>query len=311
MQRNYWVVRLGEANKYADVCHRRSLIGVGWDAPGLDLSKYAHLDQREFAEKVGKQLGKVIKGATEKYLLGSARQLYKFAVLMKPGDFVMSPADSGGLKYFGIIRGGYQYVSGDEELPYPHRREVEWLTTVDKSVFSEDLRNSSGSVMTVFNLSPHAEELERLISGRTTPFTGTDTESLKDFGMESHLEDFIVENWNRITAFKGFEIMKEDGEVVGQQYSTNIGQIDILARSKDKKTWLVIELKKGKTGDQVVGQTLRYIGWVKKNEAEKDHRVRGLIIAGDRDEKLAYALETVENIGFMTYAVSFELQKVR
>lgn len=311
MQRNYWVVILGEANKYAEVCHKRNTVAIGWHELDADLSKYADLDQLEFAKTVGNQLSKVISDRADKYYQGSARQLYKFAVIMKPGDVVISPANSEGLKYFGIVRGGYEYAPADPELPYRHRREVEWLTAIDKSIFSEGFRNSAGSVMTVFNVSPHAEEIERLIAGKAPVLPTMSTESLEEFGMESHLEDFIVENWDRIPALKDFEIYHEDGEAVGQQYSIDSGRIDILALSKDKKTWLVIELKKGKATDTVVGQTLRYIGWVKKNEANVDQEVQGLIIAGDKDERLLDALETLRNVGFMTYSVSFDLKKVK
>jgi len=152
---------------------------------------------------------------------------------------------------------------------------------------------------------------DRLVAGKSPVNPGMSVESLEEFGMESHLEDFIVENWVKIPALDGYKIYEEDGEIVGQQYSTNVGRIDILARSVDQKEWLVIELKKGMTSDKVVGQTLRYIGWIKRHEAEGSQIVRGLIITGDRDEKLMYALETLENVGLMTYSVSFNLKKVK
>ena len=41
--------------------------------------------------------------------------------------------------------------------------------------------------------------------------------------------------------------------------SSDTGPIDILAISKDKKTLLVVELKKGRVSDNVVGQIQRYI----------------------------------------------------
>lgn len=117
MQRNYWVVRLGEANKYAEECHKRNVIAIGWSELDADLSKYADLDQLEFTKKVGDQLAKLIEDRADKYYQGSARQLYKFAVIMKPGDVVISPANSEGLKYFGIVRGGYEHAPADPELP--------------------------------------------------------------------------------------------------------------------------------------------------------------------------------------------------
>ncbi len=134
-------------------------------------------------------------------------------------------------------------------------------------------------------------------------------ESYEDFGLESHLEDFLVENWEKLEFGKNYSIIEEDGDVVGQQYTTPIGRIDILAKSKDNKEWLVIELKKGRIGDQVVGQLLRYIGWIKKNKAGDGEKVKGLIIVGEKDDKLTYSVSAVDSIDLMTYSVSFKLNK--
>jgi restriction system protein len=75
--------------------------------------------------------------------------------------------------------------------------------------------------------------------------------------MEKHLEDFLVQNWTQTDLGKEYDIYEEDGERVGQQYRTDTGPLDILAISKDKKSLLVVELKKGRASDVVMGQTLR------------------------------------------------------
>ena len=134
-------------------------------------------------------------------------------------------------------------------------------------------------------------------------------ESYEDFGLESHLEDFLVENWEKLELGKKYSILEEDGDIVGQQYSIPIGIIDILTKSKNDKEWLVIELKKGKSSDRVVGQILRYIGWVKENMAKQHEKVEGLIVIREKDEKLDYALKTINNIKVMRYSVSFKLHK--
>lgn len=133
-------------------------------------------------------------------------------------------------------------------------------------------------------------------------------ESYENFGLESHLEDFLIENWEKLELGKKYSILEEDGDIVGQQYLTPIGRIDILAKSRDAKEWLVIELKKGRPSDSVVGQTLRYVGWIQKNKAKEGQKVKGLIIVREKDEKLEYSLETVNNIDLITYSVSFRLE---
>jgi len=138
---------------------------------------------------------------------------------------------------------------------------------------------------------------------------GEQLESYEDFGLESHLEDFLVENWEGLELGKKYSILEEDGDMVGQQYPTPIGIIDILAQSKDGKEWLVVELKKGRSGDQVVGQLLRYIGWIRKEKAKEKEEVKGLIIVGEITDKLKYALETVDNVDLMVYSVNFKLRR--
>jgi hypothetical protein len=83
------------------------------------------------------------------------------------------------------------------------------------------------------------------------------------------------------------------GEIVGHQYSTEIGTIDILALDSSGK-FVVIEFKKDQSSDQTVGQLLRYVGWVHLNLARKEP-VRGIIIASQIDEKTRYALIGTQN----------------
>lgn len=127
--------------------------------------------------------------------------------------------------------------------------------------------------------------------------------------MEKHLEDFLVANWDQTDLSKDFLIYEEEGEPVGRQYSTEVGPIDVLAISKDKKRLLVIELKRGKASDVVVGQTLRYMGFVKDQIAEPNQSVEGVIIALEDDPKLRWALMAVPGISFYRYQVSFKLVK--
>ena len=54
-----------------------------------------------------------------------------------------------------------------------------------------------------------------------------------------------MQNWKSTELGKHYNIYEEDGEIVGQQYPSDTGPIDILAiSSKDKKELLVVELKK-------------------------------------------------------------------
>jgi hypothetical protein len=91
----------------------------------------------------------------------------------------------------------------------------------------------------------------------TAPIVATDETFL--FPLEKYLEEFMVSNWEKTLLGKTLVLHAEDEESA-TQYPTSVGPIDILARDKGSKDWIVIELKKGKSSDAVVGQLLRYMG---------------------------------------------------
>ena len=129
-----------------------------------------------------------------------------------------------------------------------------------------------------------------------------------NFAMEKHLEDFIVENWDSIPLVKDYERYEEnDANGKRKQFRTDTGAIDIFALSKDKSHYLVIELKKGRESDKVVGQIQRYMGYIKAEIAKPNQEVKGLIVALEDDLRLQRALIAAPNIDFRRYEISFEL----
>ncbi len=129
------------------------------------------------------------------------------------------------------------------------------------------------------------------------------------FYMEKQLEDFIILNWEKTELGKKYELIIEEGELISQQYKTDIGPIDILAKDKESRCFVVIELKKNQTSDDTIGQLARYMGWIRVNK--KDDKVKGIIIAGSYDKKLDYALQVVQNIEVFLYEVDFKLKEFK
>jgi len=174
---------------------------------------------------------------------------------------------------------------------------------------SEALRNSTGSIGTVSNISRYSEEIERLIGGVSAPKLISTDETVEDptaFALEEHLEDFLVKNWAQTELGKEYDIYEEDGEKA-QQYQTDTGPLDILAISKDKKRLLVVELKKGRASDAVVGQTLRYMSFVQEMLAEKDQTVHESSLLSKMTRESAERWQWYRNILFYRYQISFKL----
>lgn len=134
------------------------------------------------------------------------------------------------------------------------------------------------------------------------------------FALEMHLRRFLVDNWEKTQLGKNYEIISEDGEIIGEEYQTKeVGNIDILAKDEKKKEWVVIELKKGQSNDAVVGQALRYMGWVERKLIKKGESVKGIIIVKEVDNKLKSALSFLKNkvdIDCFAYNVQFSLNEM-
>jgi restriction system protein len=224
-------------------------------------------------------------------------------------DLVLCP-DGEGNYLVGEVKSDYFFIP---ETELPHRRKVEWYEKkISRTEMSIELQRSTGSTGTVSKITKYAEEIENLIKGNRPSKIYSDDETIEDpstFAMEKHLEDFLINNWSITLLGKTHDIFEEDGEKIGQQYQTDTGNIDILAISKDKKELLVVELKKGRASDSVVGQILRYMGYITTDLAEPDQIVRGCIIALEDDLRIKNALKITPSIDFYRYEVSFNLKK--
>ena len=155
------------------------------------------------------------------------------------------------------------------------------------------------------------KELESIIdSNAITPNSGIDivtNQGQSSFLFEKHFEDFLVHNWERTPLAEHYQIYEKNGEQLGRQFRTDIGPIDILGQKRDRSDFLVVELKRDRATDSVVGQTYRYMGWVKDHLCDPSSDVRGVIISQSKDEKLEYALKAADRIDFMKYEVDFRL----
>jgi restriction system protein len=58
----------------------------------------------------------------------------------------------------------------------------------------------------------------------------------------------------------------------------------------------------------VVGQILRYMGFVKNELAVNGESVRGIIIALDDDLRLRNAISMIESVEFYRYEINFKLR---
>ena len=131
----------------------------------------------------------------------------------------------------------------------------------------------------------------------------TVTDSLSpemQFPLEEYLENFMIRNWDNIDFGEDLEIYYDDDGSPGQQFATEVGILDILAKDK-LGNFVVIELKRDSSRYDVVGQILSYISWVKDNLASNGEKVRGLIIVNRGTPALHAAAKAVKDIVSVKY----------
>lgn len=299
---------LGKKSIYAEECHKGNFIGADF-LSDLDLTGKLPDNWRSFNQQYipviqqrEPQRSKISAGL-------ACGALWTVTKGIKVGDIVFCPKGSG-IYLVGEILDNYSFHQGEI---LPHRRTIKWLPkTIEMSEMSLTMQNSVSARGTVSTITVYAEEIERLISGQSKPTIISTDETVEDpatFALEKHLEDFLVQNWKQTELGKQYDIYtNEDGEEVGRQFPSDTGPIDVLAISKDRKEWLVVELKKGRASDNVVGQILRHMGYVQEL-AESGQKVKGVIIALEDDNRIRRALSMTPNIEFYRYQVTFRLFK--
>lgn len=311
--RNFYRLMLGKGSSHVQECLQEGFVGVGWFA-NIDLSNAisSAVDWKAFNKAMIPVY--LSENPTKKKVAAglSCGFTYTVCKAINKGDIVLTPKGDGNYAV-GEVSSDYLYAPGKT---LPHRRLVNWFAgTIARSDMSVELKNSSGSIGTVSNISRYASELEALLIGQKptqNPGIYSTDENVEDpsiFALEKHLEDFLVANWKSTELSMNYDIYEDEGEIVGQQYMTDTGPIDILAISKDRKELLVIELKKGRVSDVVVGQIQRYMGYAKEELCEEGQSVKGLIIGLEDDNKLRRALSVTTGIDFYRYIVDFKLVK--
>ena len=307
--KSYYRVMLGQKSRYISECLAGNFIGTDFELD--DLINHLPDDGRSFNQEFIPVYQKIHPGKSKVAAGLACGSLWTVSKGIKQGDIVLCP-DGTGQYRIGEVIGDYYFASGEI---LQHRRPVVWRETpISKASLSEALKNSAGSMGTVSNLTAYTDEIESLLEPIPQTHMTVNDPTVEDplvFALEKHLEDFLVANWKNTDLGKDYDIYEENGDVAGRQYPlAGMGSIDILAVRKDKKELLIVELKRGRASDVVVGQILRYMGYVSQELAESDQNVRGIIIAQDNDLKLKMALVMTPSVSFYRYQVFFKLEKV-
>jgi len=196
-----------------------------------------------------------------------------------------------GLAYLGHFRVGAEWQA-DPEVPVEPRHgsagffemaEVcEWPRPVPQSLVIGSLSNQDKRRRLISITARDASFLDsaQIIYTRLG-FGAADGEVVL---LERGLEEAIKPNLGKLG-------LRLAGAEIQQQFSMGpgVGRSDLICLDEKTSDLVVIELKRGRSSHEVVGQVLTYVGYVQANIAAPGQQVRGWIITGDYDEGLRYA----------------------
>ena len=102
----------------------------------------------------------------------------------------------------------------------------------------------------------------------------------------------------------------DDGTPVGAQYSTAVGEIDLLATDRnDNLVVVMISEKSEPEGEDLVSAVLQRLGWVRKHLADGQCKVRGIVLCVEVPENFSYAATAVlDTVAFKTYRVALTFE---
>jgi hypothetical protein len=129
-----------------------------------------------------------------------------------------------------------------------------------------------------------------------------------DFAYEEDLRNYLAEHLHLIEP--GLTLFKDEQEgLIGVEYPVGGRYIDILAVSA-QGDFVVIELKVSRGYERVVGQLMRYMGWVRTNLAKGGQNVRGVIVARRISEDLKIACSELKHADLLEYEMAISLKRV-
>jgi restriction system protein len=149
-----------DSGQYTEAFRRGGYAGIGWfDTPLADTST---------REAIGAHYHDNFSGQSVSTAGQNVGQIYRFLNTIQPGDWLVTPySNSEGALLVGQVQPGPAYFapSGTDECPYCYRRPIRWENRLlYRRQFSESLRNTLGSTLTVFQV-PQEQEFLAVVAG--------------------------------------------------------------------------------------------------------------------------------------------------
>lgn len=144
-KQNVWMVRAGRGSYLIDEFINEGVVAVGWNDIG-------QLNEKISQEDLKNKFRKVYPDSSPGNVNQSVGQIWRLFNDFKPGDKVVTYDSSLRVYHLGEIESNYQFL---DKLEYKHCRGVKWeKNTVDRDLLTTPTKNTLGSILTIFELSP-------------------------------------------------------------------------------------------------------------------------------------------------------------
>ncbi|MFV1974984.1 MAG: endonuclease NucS domain-containing protein [Candidatus Scalindua sp.] len=165
---------------------------------------------------------------------------------------------------------------------FPINNINKWNVTLPYEIIKSELSNQNHRLRIIQATEEDKNKIE--LSIRLYLNLGYGSSEGDFFILEKGIEEAVKTNLSQI----GLTLAENE---IQQQCNLGIGigRTDLICRDNEGN-YVVIELKAVKTSDIVIGQVLRYMGFIRETWAEKEGKdVKGIILTPGYDEQLRYA----------------------
>jgi len=222
-----WLVRAGSRGEQEEGALSNNVVTISWEELP-DLSKI------KTKEELSELYIKTYPTAKKMEAANHVGQIWRFLHEIQKGDLVVLPLKAQSAVAIGKVIGDYEY--GKITSNIKHIRRVEWIKTLPRSAFDQDILYSLGAFMTVCKIERNDAEnrIKKVLKGEKPPSDGEGHK--EEIDIEEYARDQIIKFLN--ARLKGHDLARLVTAILNAQgYVTTMsppgpdGGVDILASS--------------------------------------------------------------------------------